>query len=83
MSVCRLMEAHKYDEVLKVESKYRYLDIFSNDPFDDMYVLYAIGTAHNASPQDEACVDRAIHSTKEPKSTLRTSMISTKLEESQ
>jgi len=45
---------------LKVESKYCHLDTFSDDPVEDVYVLYAFGCANNANPQDEACLNRAI-----------------------
>jgi len=56
----RLMEAQKYDEVLKVESKYRHLDTFSDDPAGDVHILYAFGDAIYADLKDEACLDRAI-----------------------
>ena len=42
-----LMVAQKYDEILKVESKYRHHDTSSDDPDKDIFVvLYAFGRAH-------------------------------------
>jgi hypothetical protein len=43
----------KYNEALKVESKYRPLDSFSNDPIEDVFVLFAFGRAHFESPSQE------------------------------
>jgi len=44
-TVDRLIQAEKYDEILKVESKYRHLDTSSDNPLEDAYVLYAFGSA--------------------------------------
>jgi len=60
-TVCRLVDAHNFDKILKVESKYRHLDTFSFDPVENIYVLYWFGGAYNASAEDEACLNRAIH----------------------
>jgi len=61
-TICRLMDADKYDEILKVESKLRHLDSFSNDPGEDVYILNAFGRAHyDCSAKDEICLEnRAI-----------------------
>jgi hypothetical protein len=41
------MVAQKYDEILKVESKYRHLDTSSDESDKDVFVvLYAFGRAH-------------------------------------
>jgi len=53
--------ADKYDEILEVESKYRHLDTFSTDIYEDAYVLYAFGHTIRADSKDEACLNRAIH----------------------
>ena len=55
------MDANKFDEILKVESKYRHLDAFSNDPAEDALVLYAFGCAIQLDSKDEICFERAIH----------------------
>ena len=60
-SVCRLLRDKKYDDILKIESKYRHLDTFSDDPPEDASVLYAFGTANNESSLIIACKERAIH----------------------
>jgi len=60
-TVCRLLDSYNFDKILKVESKYRHLDTFSFDPVENMYVLYWFGCAYNASAEDEACLNRAIH----------------------
>jgi len=57
----RLLGAKKYDEVLEVESKYRHLDTFSDDPAKDVHILHAFGCANNTNSKDEAAVERAIH----------------------
>ena len=61
VTVTRFMDAHNFYQVLKLESKYRHLDSFSFDPFEDLEILHAFGAANNASPHDEACFNRAIH----------------------
>jgi hypothetical protein len=38
--------ANKYAEILKVESKYRHLDTFSNDPAQDVFILTVFGKEH-------------------------------------
>ena len=63
-TICRLTVAHKYDEILKVESKYRHLDTFRDDPVEDVYILDAFGSAKYASwyrSKDDICCERAIH----------------------
>jgi hypothetical protein len=56
-----LLRAQRYDEILKVESKYCHLDIFNDDPVEDVRVLYAFGCAHDVNSQDEiCCMERAI-----------------------
>ena len=64
----QLLVADKYDDILKVESKYHHLDSFSDDPAEDAFVLWAFGRANHAHPH---CMNRAIITTKEPKSALR------------
>ena len=59
--VCQLMDANNFDEILKVESKYRHLDTISNDPAEDALVLYAFGCANQLDSKDEICFERAIH----------------------
>jgi len=66
-TVCQLLDAHNFDKILKVESKYSHLDTFSTDPVEYTYVVYAFGCANNAS---QACCERA----------KETPMVSTKLE---
>ena len=58
---------NKFDEILKVESKYRHLETFSDDPFTEVCVLYAFGYAHRESYEEhcesyeeQACSNRAI-----------------------
>ena len=59
--VSRLFRANKYNEILKVESKYRHLDTFSDDPAENVHVLTMFGMILNKeSSQEEACLDRAI-----------------------
>jgi hypothetical protein len=54
------VEARKFDEILKVEAKYRHFDTFSNDPTEDAFVLYAMGCANDAcSPNETCCLERA------------------------
>jgi tetratricopeptide (TPR) repeat protein len=48
-------DADQYDLVLKVESKYRHLDSFSDDPYEDAYILFAFGSV------SKICMERAIH----------------------
>jgi len=62
-AVTRLMQALKYDEIFKVESKYRHLDTFSDDPNHNLLILYAFASANytNSAAEDEICMDRAIH----------------------
>jgi tetratricopeptide (TPR) repeat protein len=61
-TICRLTHASKYDEVLEVESKYRHLDSFSDDPTKDAYVLWQFGCViyYDSAVKDEICFDRAI-----------------------
>ena len=60
-TICRWTDAKQYDEILKVESKLRHLDSFSDDPSKDAYVLYAFGSAIcDRSAKDKICFDRAI-----------------------
>jgi len=61
-TVYRLLEVHNYEEILKVESKYRHLDTFSDNPKKDAYVLYAFGSAiYYFLPKDKISLERAIH----------------------
>jgi hypothetical protein len=60
-TISRLMEARNFDEVLKVESKYRHLDTFSNVPEDEINILYAFGCAHEIQYEEQGCSNRAIH----------------------
>jgi len=47
---------------LKVESKYRHLDTFSDHPGENLYVLYSFARANHANAnENEICLDRAIH----------------------
>jgi hypothetical protein len=59
-TISRLFHTDKYDEILKVESKYRHLETFSDDPDEDMLVLHAFGYAHRESFEEQACSNRAI-----------------------
>ena len=56
-TIIRLIDGYtntlKYDEALKVDSKYSPLDSFSNDPIEDVFVLFAFGRAHFKSPSQE------------------------------
>ena len=61
MTVMRFMKFQNLNQLLKLELKYRHLDSFSDNPNQDIEVLYAFGAAHNASQQKEACLNRAIH----------------------
>ena len=57
------MGAHKFNEILKLESKCRHLDNFSDNPdkvTKDALVLFAFGLAHEGTSKDEACSTRAI-----------------------
>ena len=58
--VFRLLRANKYKEILKVESKYRHLDTFSDDPYEHVNVFTVFGLINKESSQEEACSDRAI-----------------------
>ena len=58
--VCRLLRARKYDEILKVESKYRHLDTFSNNSAKEVVVLTTFGMMNKKSSQKEMCLDLAI-----------------------
>jgi len=59
--ICRSMKAHNFEEILKVETKYRHLDSFNDDPTKDACVRYAFGLAnYHVSAKDEICLDRAI-----------------------
>ena len=60
MTVCRLMEAHNFEKILKIESKYRHLDTFSNDPVEDSYVFTSFGHVNHVHSQGEACIQRVI-----------------------
>jgi len=40
MTVIPLMQALNYDEILKVESKYRHLDTFSDEPVEDAMCIF-------------------------------------------
>jgi len=40
-----LLDARNFDEILKVESKYRHLDTFSDNPAENAYVLSGFGLA--------------------------------------
>jgi tetratricopeptide (TPR) repeat protein len=50
------------DEILKVESKLRHLDSFSDDPERDAHVLYWFGSAHyyHCIVKDGSCFDQVI-----------------------
>jgi len=60
-TICLLMEALNFDEILKIESEYRHLDTFDYDAVEDAYVLHAFGRAYYANLQDQNCKDRATH----------------------
>ena len=62
-TVCRLFfDADKsYDKILKLDSEYRHLDTFSEDPAEDSYILYAFGRATDARSQDKICMEHAIN----------------------
>ena len=62
-TVTRLMDARNYEEILRVESKYRHLDhTFSDDPVIDAYVLTAFGRANfMSSKRDDISWERGIH----------------------
>ena len=60
-TICQLMMARKYDEILKVESKYRHLDTFGDDPVEDVYVLYAFGRAKYDCSKGETCMECVIY----------------------
>ena len=67
-TICRMTDEDdkqfdtiQFNEILKVESKYRHLDSFSDNPFKDAYVLNAFGSAiYFHSANDEACLNRTI-----------------------
>jgi tetratricopeptide (TPR) repeat protein len=60
-TIGQLMVADTFEEVLKVKSNYRHLGTFSDDPYEDAFVLHAFGRANCVrSTQDEACLNRAI-----------------------
>ena len=61
-TICRLAYANQYDEILKVESKLRHLDSFSDDPERDAHVLYWFGSAHyyHCIVKDGSCFDQVI-----------------------
>jgi len=65
--ICQLLNAKKYDVILEIESKYRHLDTFSDDPVEDVHMLYAFGCAIHQEAKDEACLDRVIHYYKKSK----------------
>ena len=50
-TVSQLMEVRNFEKILRVESRYRHISSFLNDPFSDAYVLYAFGTAKNMLDQ--------------------------------
>jgi len=60
MTVGRLMDARNFENILKVESKYRHLSNFSEDPDRDAYVLTAFGRANYDGSEDETRLNRAI-----------------------
>ena len=65
-TICRFLIADKYDEILKVESKYRHLDTFSDYPPQDVLIFHAfVGCcAHGtmkAQQEESDCMERAIH----------------------
>ena len=60
-TICHLMNASNLKKILKIESKYRHLDTFSDDPDKDLFVLTAFGRANFDRLEDEACMERAIH----------------------
>ena len=63
-TVHRLLEAHRFEQILNLESKYRNLETFSDEPAEDIYVLYAFGRAirkSNANSEDEICANGTIH----------------------
>jgi len=69
-TISRLLGAHKYNEILKVESKCHHLDhTFSDDPNKDAYVLYAFGRAiHEEWSNVEFARTARLIISKEPKS---------------
>jgi tetratricopeptide (TPR) repeat protein len=59
--ISRLIIAQDFEKILEVESKYRHLDTFSDNPVDDVCVLYSFGRANYASSEDETRMNRAVH----------------------
>ena len=71
-TVYRLVASRNIVKVLEVESKYRHLDTFSDNPVEDAFVLTVFGTTNDVC---NICFDRAIDSvTKEPKCAWKTQM---------
>ena len=54
-----LLRDENFDLIMKVESKHRHLQSFSDDPAKNVLVLTAFGLANNTSSQEEVCFDRA------------------------
>jgi tetratricopeptide (TPR) repeat protein len=64
-TICPLLDARNFDEIFKIESKYRHLDTFSNNPHEEkkkheeIVVLFAFGGANMEHSKDD-CSIRAI-----------------------
>ena len=56
-TVYRLVASRNIVKVLEVESKYRHLDTFSDNPVEDAFVLTVFGTTNDVC---NICFDRAI-----------------------
>jgi len=54
------MDPYNWEKILEVESKYRHLDSFSDNPVEDVLVLHAFGRANYECSKDEICYDRSI-----------------------
>jgi len=55
-TVLQLAIAQKYDEILKLESKYRHLENFSNNPAEDTFVLSTFGMIRNKERLQEEAI---------------------------
>jgi len=60
-TILHLMNDRGIETLLKIESKYRHLDTFSDDPEKDAYILYAFGHAKYHCSEEETRLNRVIH----------------------